>query len=393
MSKNIVLSIVIPTLNRYETLLPLLRALCSFQYDNFEIIIQDNSSDNIIFSDFYEKYKSDSRIKYFYSNSKLSAIENCDLAISKANGMYISFIGDDDGMSEKIIECCEWMRENNIDSVFFNRAIYTWPGTNHFFKLNNKNNGKLIIDSITNSALCLNVKNEFSKIIKSGGQSMYNAPRVYHGIIKKECLDQLYKDLGTYFPGPVPDMSNCIALTKYVSTHFFIDLPLIITGQSSKSMSGLNANRKHQGEINSQKSLPKTTADKWSAKIPFYWSGPTIWAQSAIEASNHIGIDVLAQFNFAKLYAYCIAFTSESYYSRIFKVISNEKSVFKKTRVYILMMYYLLQISFIRFSILFSKIIRNKSLSDFSDIECVISHINLLTKDISFKKLKGFEVK
>lgn len=384
MSKNIILSIVIPTLNRYETLLPLLRALCNFGDDNFEIIIQDNSSENKPFIDYYN-YNFDSRIKYFHSNRKLSAIENCDLAVSQANGTYISFIGDDDGVSEKIIQCCVWMKENNVDSVFFNRAIYTWPGTNHFFKLNNFSNGKLIINKITGSVLRLDVKDEYLKIIKSGGQSMYNAPRVYHGIVKKECLDHLYADLGTYFPGPVPDMSNCIALTKYVNNHFYIDLPLIITGQSSKSMSGLNANRKHQGEINSQKTLPGTTADKWYSKIPFYWSGPTIWAQAAIEASSCIGVDALEKFNFAKLYAFCFAFTSKMYYSRVFKLILSEKNVFNKCKLSFLVMFYLLQISFVRFRILFLKLIGNEDQLSFSDIEHVISHVNLLVKEKSIK--------
>lgn len=382
MSDNILLSIVIPTLNRYETLLPLIKSLCKFKNNNFEIVVQDNSIDNAHFLNFYKEYINDNRIKYFYDNSSFSAIENCDLAVKKAIGKFICFIGDDDGVAEEILLCCEWMEKNDVESVFFNRAIYTWPQTNHYFKFNNSLNGKLLIPKTTGLISRLNVEREYSKIYSSGGQGMFNAPRLYHGIIAKSCLDELYSNLGTYFPGPVPDMSNCIALSKYVKSHYFIDIPLVITGQSSKSMSGKNAVRKHQGEISKEKSLPETTIENWDKRIPFYWSGPTIWAQASIEASKKVGIhSVIKYFNFANMYAYCFAFTSKIYFGRIFNVINNQFSFFQKIKIYLLLSFYMFRISFIRLFILLKKLSHNNDKIDFHDIESVIDYLNVISNN------------
>jgi len=376
MLQTSLLSIVIPTLNRYDTLIPLIRALCSFESQKLEVIVHDNSIDNETFLRFYNLLK-DSRIKYFHVEGTLSAIENCNLAVSKATGRYVCFIGDDDGVSEQIISCCEWMSEIGVESVIFNRAIYTWPGTEHYFKLNNKSNGKLIVPPYSGQIQKLSIAEQYKKIVRSGGQSMFHAPRLYHGIISKESLDQLYANYRTYFPGPVPDMSNCIALSKYVKSHFFIDLPIVITGQSSKSMSGKNANRKHQGEIKKETSLPAETSANWDRRIPFYWSGPTIWAQALVEASTRIGYSFTSKnFNYANLYAYCLAFTSQKYYPRVFKVIFDEFKFFDRLKIIFSVIFYLMKISLIRLRILTVKFFGSNEASSYDDIETVIGYIN-----------------
>ncbi|MCQ8914358.1 glycosyltransferase, partial [Escherichia albertii] len=69
------LSILIPTKNRSEYLDDVLSSLLTWNRDDFEIIIQDNSNDlkthNVV-----KKYRHDHRIKYFYVKEHLSVIDN-----------------------------------------------------------------------------------------------------------------------------------------------------------------------------------------------------------------------------------------------------------------------------------------------------------------------------
>ena len=51
----LLLSIVIPTKNRYDYLCILIKSLLKNQSDEFEIIIQDNSDDNTLFIEFLNK--------------------------------------------------------------------------------------------------------------------------------------------------------------------------------------------------------------------------------------------------------------------------------------------------------------------------------------------------
>ena len=388
------LSLVIPTKNRYETLIPLIESMLEINSNELEIVVQDNSSDNSLFCSHFDLEIRDKKILYNYTNETLSAIENCDKAVKLATGKFICFIGDDDGVSKKIIACCEWMNRDGIESVIFERAIYTWPNVEHFFKINNTMNGKLIIPKFKGTVVKIDVQKEIIKVAKSGAQRMFNSPRLYHGIIQKDCLDKMYKDLLTYFPGSVPDMSNLVGLTSYVDSHYFVDLPLIITGQSSKSMSGKNSNRKHQGEIISEISLPSNTSGKWNKKIPFYWSGPTIWAQAALEAANTTNQkQFINNFNYPIVYAYCFAFSSSNYYPRIIKIIFSQYTLFKSMFITIKVFISFIKISVLRMQIIISKILFPINSSTHQDIKSVINEIdtNILQPEILFKDLITLE--
>jgi glycosyltransferase involved in cell wall biosynthesis len=319
--KNIILSIVVPTRNRYDTLLPLLCSLRKWSSHEFEVIVSDNSTDNTEFKIFIEA-NSDPRIRYFYQRERLSAVENCDRALKNVEGEYVCFIGDDDGLSLRLLEFCGWMSRHCIDSAYFNASLYTWPETTHAMAINNIYNGKLLTRKYTGSVALIDAKAEYNMVIAAGGQDLFRVPRLYHGLVKTDCLKQLYSSVGTYFPGPVPDMSNAMALSGIVKRHCFVDSPMIISGHSRKSMSGRNLRRDHQGEIRKENSLPSDAAESWHAQVPFFWSGPTIWAQACLEACSRTGnTGNLNRFNFSRLYANCLVFCRYTYIPRVFKSI------------------------------------------------------------------------
>ena len=317
--KTPLLSLVIPTLDRYETLIPLVRTLATWGDARMEVIIADNSTNNSGFIYLLEARKNPCFV-YSHSDEKLSAVENCDLAVSKARGKYITFIGDDDGVSRKLIDVCKWMEEGNVESVCFNTSLYTWPNSIHAVSANERYNGKLVSPKFSGMTEAVDVGTELEKILQSGAQALYRVPRLYHGVVSKTCLDQLYRRLGTYFPGPVPDMSNAMGLCSIVSRHYFIDAPVIISGHSKKSMSGRNSRREHQGEIKTEPSLPASASETWYKEVPYFWSGPTIWAQACLEGLHRSGLgERRSSFSYPKLYAGCLVFCKRSYHSRVFE--------------------------------------------------------------------------
>ena len=96
------LSIAIPTRNRYQTMIPVLKSLISIPSDKFEIVVHDNSDDNSEISDFLKNIN-DSRIKYFVSKNKMSQSENFNQVVYNCIGDYICLIGDDDFVLPTII--------------------------------------------------------------------------------------------------------------------------------------------------------------------------------------------------------------------------------------------------------------------------------------------------
>lgn len=377
MANNKILSIVIPTRNRYETLTPLLESICLFNNKNFEVIIHDNSDNNDNFLNYFEKHCNDSRFQYYHVQNSLSAIENCDLAVSKSCAEFVIFIGDDDGVSHRIFEFCEYMLIKNIDSAMFNTSLYSWPNLDYKIKINSKLKGKLFIPDFKSSLEVIDVEKEYKKVLYHAAQSLFKLPRLYHGIIRKDVLEKMFLNLGTYFPGPVPDMSNAVALTKFVNLHVYLDIPLVISGHSKKSMSGKNVNRKHQGELTDEMSLPKNTKEIWDKRIPIFWSAPTIWAMAFFDASKRIGKEeMLKYFKYYKLYSTCFVYTDIKYFSKIFNSINNSFSRLDFFVMFFNIFFFALKLYFMRIRIyLRKKIFKNKGIYC-EDISMVIRETN-----------------
>jgi len=323
------LSIVVPTKNRYYYLEYIVRYFKSIDSDRIELVIQDNSESNTNndFLKFLQKIE-DKRIRYAYVEEDLTIDINCDLAIKNATGEYITMIGDDDIFSKKIIEFTEIFKEEGLEAVLPIKASYTWPDVNP--RLYGRSlSGLLKMTPFSGKRKKVDVAKELNNVLKLGAAEILDLPRIYHGIIKRDVLEKVYDQTGTYFPGPSPDMANAVALSKFVHHYEIIDLPLIVSGHSKTSGGGQGAEGRHFGEISKMRFLPKDTAANWTPEIPFYWSGFTIYGESAIQSLKRNKMEVeLEKFNYAYLIACCRVFDT-SYKKQIAAVLKKRTIAFK----------------------------------------------------------------
>lgn len=281
-----ILSIIIPTKNRSYYLLETVKSLLMIENQNMEILIHDNS-DNSNLKNELLKFE-DNRIQYYYTNEPLSVVENFDRAIKCSKGIYVTTIGDDDGCSKYLIDAVEWINKNKYDSLLTPKGIFYWPGIK-FRHFGDKFSGQFFLDNYSFRRTEINPHKEIAKCFQDGGCELNRMPRVYHGVVKREVLDKLYKVANTYFPGPSPDMANAVALCWFVEKALFMDIPLFITGNSPKSGGGMGTNGQHVGDLKNKSWLPKNVQESWSKKVPEFWSGQTVWAESAIKAVCNIG--------------------------------------------------------------------------------------------------------
>jgi hypothetical protein len=95
----------------------------------------------------------------------------------------------------------------------------------------------------------------------------------------------------------------------YVKNQFFYDFPLFIAGNSSKSAAGMGTKGEHLAKLEDISFLPKDISKEWENLNPKFWSGPTIWAESAIKAIRLCKKNkMMENFNFIRLYAACRVF-------------------------------------------------------------------------------------
>lgn len=296
------LSIIIPTKNRYECLIPVVSALLKYiEKEDVELIIQDNSDDNKEGLLFFEELK-DQRVKYFYHQESLSIQDNTIYAIDNANGKYLIFIGDDDLVSPHIYEFIEYIDKKNIKCLIYNAAYYWWNTVdfakeNHFFKKN------ALWTPINQSIEFIerNTHEEIEIMLQSGAGVFLRLPKFYHGIVQRDVLEIIKERTGTYLPGASPDIAFSTAIALVVEKYYYVNFPLSVYGASKNSGGGMSARKQHYGKIEDQKFLPKSTIENWNKSIPRIWSERSIYAQTVTEVLNVFGSS--KKFNYLVFYS------------------------------------------------------------------------------------------
>jgi len=153
---------------------------------------------------------------------------------------------------------------------------------------------------------------------------------------------------GSFFPGSVPDMDVAVGLSLYAKKFFKADIPLVISGTAKKSAGGLGAAKMHKGDIRKITTLPRDTADTWNPYVPFFWSGPTIYADSISKCLVRTGNSgLLERFNYEILYATLFIFHSEFNHDTYKALRLNKKASILKISYYTLFLFLYRSISFI----------------------------------------------
>lgn len=292
------LSIIIPTKNRYRYLQECLLSLRNLDTRKVEIIVQDNSDDNIEFKDFLNKLEAPN-VQYYHQCGHLSQTDNSDLAVSHASGEYCCFIGDDDSVSSLILPVVELLRTENIPACVCDVATYYWSDV----VFEGAKRAPLSFNKTEPYIAELRSKEILRNVFSYGIQDIKYLARVYHGIISRRVLLSVKELCGSYFPGPSPDMANAISCTSIIPSYYYVHLPLIISGYSYKSAGGMGLRGAHKGSLKASEQLPANVEEGWDEKIPKLWLGYTMWPQSGLSALQAIGKPVVEKMNYSAMYA------------------------------------------------------------------------------------------
>lgn len=335
---NTSLSIIIPTKNRYRTLIPVVESILNFIHgDEYEIIVQDNSDDNMPWIK-WSNNKNISNLKYFYTDSSLSIQENTELGISRSTGQFLIFIGDDDLISPYILEVVKYMKLNRIDALIYQPGYYWWNSVEFVEESNFHKKNAFWIPKLTNINLKeLDPKKELMKVINDGGVSYYDLPRLYHGVISRSTIESVKLKVNKYVIGSCPDISLAASIALVIDKYYKIDFPVSIFGASKGSGGGLSASNQHYGKIDEMKFLPRNILSRWDKSIPLIWSAHTYYANSLIEVLSAFNIS--SNLNFNALYGSMLAYEPHLKRYVFEKIYMNNKpkevSIIKVFKVYI----------------------------------------------------------
>jgi glycosyltransferase involved in cell wall biosynthesis len=296
------LSIVIPTKDRYDQLFETVSILSSEEYAGMETVIQDNSFDNGRALEFFEPgFPLPGGIKYFHCREKISVAENTNLGISNSSGEYVVCIGDDDCVSRHILRLAECMKENEIDACPFSTARFLWADLKYACP---RYPAYEFHSAFKNVIINIDPIKELEKIARTSVFNIKFLPGVYHGIVSRKLLDEIHIRTGSFCPGQSPDIANAAAVSLLAKKVLFIDAPLSIAGACLKSGAGMGLTHSHIREMNDVSWLSDNEKMTWDKKLPYIWTAETVWASSLLSALKRMGYTGgIVRFNYHRFYA------------------------------------------------------------------------------------------
>lgn len=385
------LSIVIPTKNRQEYAFFAIKNILSIDHKSLELVVHDNSDSNVLEKKLLENIN-DKRLVYRHDNRPLSTIHNFDYAMKYVNGKYVCYIGDDDGINPEIIKIIEWANENNLDAIIpSNPVTYAWPSV--------KNNGELIIYPFTKKFNQIDVEKNLNIFLRSGAVYFlnYGLPKVYHGIVKRECFDQVYNKLGYYFGGLSPDIFASIAISSFFPNKVIsIDYPITIAGTSYESDHTHRTKEAKNKKLSNAPHFNNRGSYKWSSFVPSIYSGSSIWAESGIHALEDLDKHELIKKINSTMLAAEICIDSPQNEKKVLDEFLNPENLFViKYKFYLSKKLIHFKQNFKRAVNGINRILRNEKISTHNNVKSINQAMDIIKKHIiknnlSIKKLKDF---
>lgn len=306
------LSIVIPTRNRQKYAVSSIESILRITDPGLEIVVQDNSDTPELEGLLSQNFQ-DSRLRYNYTSTPLSFVDNFDAAARLATGEYVCFIGDDDGVNPEIMEATRWAKAKGIDTIKpANSVSYLWPESgvpSTMFTDIPQKTGRLTIRPFSGKIIYPDNELELRKVVRKGGQEYLKTemPKLYLGIVKRECLDCICENTGAYFGGLSPDIYAAVSIANTAKNSVSIDYPLILSGACPESGSVKSRIGEHAGNLEDAPHFKHRGPYEWADHVPRFYSVPTIWADSTIAALQDIGReDLMGIFNVPFLAASCL---------------------------------------------------------------------------------------
>lgn len=229
-------SIILPVRNSVNTLKHTLQTCLNQRYDDYEIVVSDNSTEGHYEIEDLIKEINNPKIKYYKTPRSLGLNKSFEFAFLKAKGEFLFSLGSDDAIFpwglEMLSETLNNFPDENI--ICWERALYIWPNFHLKCQL-----GQFIIPRSyrknqvsvkqRSSKECLKQLLEMPSII-------YGEPLFYiNSGFRREYLKTLLKETGKLWVGHAQDVYMGIANLCINKEIMHIAYPITMAGLSGGS--------------------------------------------------------------------------------------------------------------------------------------------------------------
>ena len=223
------LSVVVPTLDRPDTLRHALATLAAQTERDCEFIVQNNGGNPAVAA-LVEGLR-DRRFKHFTTPAVVTMTENWELALGHATGDYVTFIGDDDGLMPDGCAIAAWLlAKRGIPLLSWAPYAYYWPG---YYHPGYRNRLVAAVD-FRFTGEKIGSRGELERFY--GFQTHYaRLPMIYNSFVRRDIIDAMRAHAGRYFLGLSPDVTSGIVNAALSAEFIRLSRPLSISGLSQHS--------------------------------------------------------------------------------------------------------------------------------------------------------------
>ena len=264
------ISVIIPTRDRPDTLEVCLRALRRELSTRIEIVVQDNFSGPETAEVVKAAQVLDGRIRYSRAPHPTSQRQSFEFALAAGRGDYMTIIGDDDGFS---VGSLDWLAErlegSPVDAVRWNLLHYVWPS----LSIDGEGFMDLYASMCTGGSRIEPASRLAEKVIKARTLGSWENLLVYHGMISRRVYDRMRaKTDGVFFAYPMPDVYAHNLIPFFCNSYLQIDHIVSIYGVSGHSAGASwtkTTATEGDGSAAGKRWMADSNADEVAAQVPW----------------------------------------------------------------------------------------------------------------------------
>lgn len=242
-------SVLLPTRNRLEYLRYAVETVRRQDYDDWELIISDNFSEEDIAG--YIESLGDTRIKYFRTESFVPVTDNWNNALEKSTGDYVVMLGDDDCLMKGYFSTIRRLADefDYPDFIYTSAFLFCYPGviTEHPDGYLQPYGYASFLNTAEAVEPYLLAREQAHKVVRQ-----FMDFRVTYGfnmqftVIRREFIKSL-RDKGPFFQSPFPDYYATNVMFLKAERILICPYPLVTIGVTKKSY-GFYHNNKREAE-------------------------------------------------------------------------------------------------------------------------------------------------
>ena len=224
------LTVIVPTIERPDTLIATLRTAVDQKSQDFEILVGDNFSQDDTAA--VVRSVADPRIRYVNTGRRLSMSDNWNFAIGHAKGQYITIIGDDDGVMPGAIDRLEPFLRSGLEK------IYSWPVPFYRWPMDGSP------ASVTRLSPMLpprrvNIRKQARFAMRMGTWRHNILPTIYHSAFHRSIPEGMRARTGKVFHTTNPDIFTAFAAPAFSEYALNVGFVVTVAGHSQKSNGGV----------------------------------------------------------------------------------------------------------------------------------------------------------